>query len=258
MQNIGVECAIWPNFYPDLSYCKTSLNDPENRGTKVAFMSKVFSEISDYGMGFDLLQSHYEIWLSKTVSRAITTAQKRSCSPATSLQAKTFSRKFWRWQHCCLIDFVKQFGFPNLFITISPSEWSFPLSPWLEKLQELSGLGETNLAAFEKLHFLNTLEQIIRRYLCGSNDSKWEIHLFVTTRKSADINVLFVLIIVHLHILAWLKNTQSLNVTPITVHISWADLQSAFLVYSYQNSEKTPFPHTIIILNLKLSTDIQF
>ena len=128
-------------------------------------MTKVFSEIADYGTSFELLQFHYDIWLFKTVSGAITTARQRSCSPATSLQAKTFSSEFWKWQLRCLIDSVKQFGFPSLFIVISPSEWSFPLPPWLQQLQQLSGLGETNLAAFETLHFVNTLEQIVRGYL---------------------------------------------------------------------------------------------
>ena len=135
-------------------------------------MTKVFSEIADYGTSFELLQFHYDIWLFKTVSGAITTAWKRSCSPATSLEAKTFSCEFWKWQLRCLIDSVKQFGFPDLFITISPSEWSFPLPARLQQLQQLSGLGEKNFAAFETLHFVNTLEQIVRGYLCGSNDSK--------------------------------------------------------------------------------------
>ena len=76
---------------------------------------------------FELLQFHHEIWLFKTVSGAITTARKRYCSPATSLESKIFSSEYWKWQHQCLIDSVRQFGFPTLFITISPSEWSFPI-----------------------------------------------------------------------------------------------------------------------------------
>ena len=245
-QNVGVECALWPNLYPNFSFCETSLSGQENRASsKIAFMTKVFSQISDYGTSFELLQFHDDIWLFKTVSGAITTARQRSCSPATSLQAKTFSPEYWKWQLCCLIDCVKQFGFPNIFITISPSEWSFLLPPWLENLQQMSGLGETNLAAFETLNFVNTLEKIVRGYLCGSNDCKWKNHLFANTCKTAENNVLNNFYrfefqkrgTVHLHLLVLLKNMQPINVTPIR-----ADIDSAYLVYSLQKSDKDNMP----------------
>ena len=250
-QNVGVECALWPNLYPNFSFCETSLSGQESRvNSKIAFMTKVFSQISDYGTSFELLQIHYDIWLFNTVSGAITTAQQRSCSPATSLQAKTFSPEYWKWQLRCLIDCVKQFRFPNIFITISPSEWFFPLPPWLENLQQISGLGETNLADFETLHFVNTLEQIVRGYLCGSNDCKWRNHLFANTLKTAENNVLNYFYryefqkrgTVHLHMLVWLKNMQPINVTPIRADIPWADIDSAYLVYSLQKSDKDNLP----------------
>ena len=97
-QYVGVECALWPNLYAHLSFCETFLNGQQNRArtTKIAFMTKVFGEIADYGTSFELLQFHYDIWLFKTASGAITTARKRSFSPATSLQAKTFSCEFWK------------------------------------------------------------------------------------------------------------------------------------------------------------------
>ena len=170
-KNVGIECALWTNLYPALDVCKTVLIGKENRAsTKVAFMTKVFSKISDYATHYELFQFHYDLWLFKTVSGAITTARKTQCLPAKSLEGKPFSSEFWKWQHHYLGDAVKQFGFPLLFITISRSEWSFPLPPWLKQLQELTGLGETDLSAYKTMHFLNTVEQIVRGYLCGSND----------------------------------------------------------------------------------------
>ena len=120
---------------------------------------------------------------------------------------------------------------------------------WLQQMQELSGLGETNLAAFETLHFVNTLEQIVRGYLCGSDDSKWKSHLFANTCKSADNNVLNYFYrfefqkqgTVHMHMLIWLKNPQCINLNPITADITWADVDSAYLVYSLQKLIKTLF-----------------
>lgn len=131
-KNVGIECALWPNLYPTLHFCKTALSGGDNRATtKVAFMIKTFSQVSDYGTNYELLQFHYDLWLFKTISGAITTARKKYCSTARALDAKTFSSEYWKWHNYCLIDAVRQFGPPTLFITISPSEWSFPLPPWL-------------------------------------------------------------------------------------------------------------------------------
>ena len=45
-QNVGVECALWPNLYPNFSFCETSLSGQESRvNSKIAFMTKVFSQV---------------------------------------------------------------------------------------------------------------------------------------------------------------------------------------------------------------------
>ena len=127
---VGIECALWPNLYPTLEFCEAMHSDKDNcASTKVAFMHKVFPKVSDNERNLESLQFHYDLWLFKTVLGAITTARKSHCSSARSLEAKTFSPDFWKWQHYCLIDSVRQFGFATLFITISPFEWSFPLPP---------------------------------------------------------------------------------------------------------------------------------
>ena len=109
---------------------------------------------------------------------------------------------------------------------------------------------KTNLAAFETLHFVNTLEQIVRGYLCGSNESKWKSHLFANTCKTAANNVANYFHCfefqkrgtVHLHLLIWLKNIKSIDVTPITANIPWADVDSAYFVYTLQKSDRDSLP----------------
>ena len=63
LKTLGCECALWSNLYPDLSYrVKPSLNGKQNRAsTKIAFMTKVLSQIADYGTNFELRQFHYGI-----------------------------------------------------------------------------------------------------------------------------------------------------------------------------------------------------
>ena len=59
-------------------------------------------------------------------SGAVESGKKYHCTPLQSLDCKEFSTGYWQWCHLFLLDAVRQFGYPSLFITISPSEWSFP------------------------------------------------------------------------------------------------------------------------------------
>ena len=82
--------------------------------------SKLFLEIADYGLHFDLLQWQYDRALYKVVSGAINTARFSNCSPARALDSKPFSVAYWQWQHRYHLDAVEQFGLPHVFLTISP------------------------------------------------------------------------------------------------------------------------------------------
>ena len=90
-----------------------------------------------------LLHYHYDRWLFKTITGAFKSAKQAQCSPGTALEAKTFSHQYWTNQHHYLIDAVRQFGFPSMFITISPFEWTFPFPPWLEHLRNQTGKAPT-------------------------------------------------------------------------------------------------------------------
>ena len=81
-------------------WCETVLKGNETRlSTKVAFITKVFSNTLDYALQYQLLQFHYDLWLFKTVSGAISSARRLQCSPAIALNVKTFSAGYWNKQH---------------------------------------------------------------------------------------------------------------------------------------------------------------
>ena len=87
----GVECALWPHLYPYTSWCGTSLDGRENRlSSKVAYMTKINSEIADYSLDHELLHFHYDLWLWQTVSGAIASARRLRCSPNKALEMKSF------------------------------------------------------------------------------------------------------------------------------------------------------------------------
>ena len=243
----GIECALWPNIYPFSSWCESIICGKESRlSMKASFCAKLFSEILDYGLHFDLLQWQYERALYKVVSGAINTARYRNCSPARALDTKTFSPTYWQWQHLYLLDAIEQFGLPSVFITISPYEWTFPFARWISAIRYETGLDATQLPAFETFHIAHVLEQIIRGYLTGSNCNKWSQHVFSYNRSSSqqNINTYFYRFefqkrgTLHVHMLIWLKDLTKMQHHLVRADIPENNTELSFLVHKLQPSDK--------------------
>eukprot|EP00795_Rhopilema_esculentum_P003594 gene3594-12991_t len=251
----GVECCLWPHLYPFTSWCE-SIHDgfSHRKSSKVSFLTKCLSSIVDYSLNFNLLQYVFDRWLYKTITGALNTSRRFSGNEGqfnafTSLEDKPFSVGYWQWQHRYLIDAVRQFGLPSLFITISPSEWSFPLPLWLTRISEYTGYGPTRLPFFETMHFMNVLEQIVRGYLCGSNDCKWKNHLFNYQRLPTS-NVLTYFYrfefqkrgTLHVHLLVWLKNIKYIDYKHIRADLPSDDGELLYFVKKHQQADKSSLP----------------
>ena len=201
-------------------------------------------------MNHELLHFHYDLWLWQTVSGAIASARQLKCSPNKALETEAFSSEYWRWQHRYLMDAANQFERPSLFITISPYEWSFPFPPWLANLHASTSHGQTNLAQFETMHIVNTLEQMVRGYMCGSNPKRWSNHLFNFNRQKKPTNVLTYFYRFefqdrgtdHLHMLVWLKDMTKMKLDAIRADIPWQDKSLAERVLDLQPSDKPGIP----------------
>ena len=158
----GIECALWPNLYPFTSWCESTISRKETRlSSKIAFCTKLFSEVVDYALHFELIQWQYDRALYKVVSGAINAARFSKCSPARALDSKPFLPTYWQWQHRYLLDAVEQFGLPDAFITISPFEWSFPFAKWLTEIRQSTGKGPTQLPGYETYNISHVLEQVV-------------------------------------------------------------------------------------------------
>lgn len=247
----GIECCLWPSLYPLTDWCESSMSDGDTRlSGKIAFITKVLSEISDYSLHFELLQFHFDRWIFKTVTGAINVGMRTKCSPARALEAKTFSTGYWQWQHRFLLDALRQFGYLSVFLTISPYEWTFPFPEYLQKIRQATGNGPTNLASLETLHITHVLEQLVRGYLCGSNNQKWKTHVFNYSGlpNKSNINTYFYLFefqergTAHLHLLVWLKNLKKFAHPLLRADIPWHDPDLTFTIQSLQKSDKGCLP----------------
>ena len=172
---------------PTRQWCETNLDGGRSRlSSKLAFVVKVNPHIADYALSHELLHFITTFGSSRL---SISCGRQRQCSPACSLETRAFSVEYWKWQHHFLLDAVMQHGPLSLFLTISLYEWSFPLPPWLTSLRQVTGKGPTDLPLLETSHIVHILEQIIRAYLCGSNDKKWSNHVFNYNRIANYKNV---------------------------------------------------------------------
>ena len=168
------------------------------------------------------------------------------CSPARSLDTKAFSATYWQWQHRYILDAVAQFGLPDVFITISPFEWSFPFPKWLHDIREKTGKNPTELAGYETAHIVHVLAQMVRGYLCGSNSDKWSSHIFSYNRDKKHTNVKTYFYrfefqkrgTVHIHLLVWLNDITKIQHGYISADFPRDNADISYLVSKYQHSDK--------------------
>ena len=186
----GVECALWPALYFRTSLCEGVLEGQNNRASgKISYMHKVLSPVVDFAINYDILQYQYDRWLFKTITGAVNASKTSGCSPNRSLEDKSFSKTFWQHQHLFLIDAVHQYGFPSLFITISPYEWTFPFPPLIEDIRNTYGKDTTEVAVLETIHIAHVLEQLVRGYVTGGNSNRWRTHVLSNVHDPASKNV---------------------------------------------------------------------
>ena len=156
----GLECALWPDLFRSRGVCltwarlqsssrqargaqRTTLEqrsrervDPlqtdapaEAAGTKRSYMALVTDATLDYSLSYELLHFAFDLNLWTDLG------SKRNMHLSTPmhllLKGHSFSSEFWRDMHRALIDLVRQKGYPIIFSTHSPFEWSWPNHCWV-------------------------------------------------------------------------------------------------------------------------------
>jgi len=242
-----IEAALWPCLYFNKHLCESNQGGGDSHfSAKRSFLFKILSSVMDYGDSFKLLRFHYGRWLYKTVSGAIESAKRFSCNPGTALDSKAFTPGYWQWQHAYLLDAVRQLGPPNIFITISPYEWTFPKPIWLVKRMHALGLSATHLPTLETIHIAHVLQELLRGYISGRGSCAWKDHLRANYHQKSVPNVKTYFYrfefqqrgTLHVHYIAWLHKTTVLDIKRIAAHVPTVDETFAKTVYLCQKSTK--------------------
>ena len=261
IETVGLECCLWPHLYwrTDMTETHTRFmdarrakrrrragpwessesdcgGDAEHRrhSAKASFLAKAHSCIVGYNSDPALLQFVHDLWLFTTVGGARHSSQSTSIREA--LASKPYSPELWRGYHAALVDLQRQLGWPQLFITIAPYEWSFPYHAWLEDELAKSLQARLHMPVAETLHLAHVLTQTVKGLLTGSNEGMQgeQNHVFSTSshggvrkwvarlefqdgkRKRGqhrDPQTYHGRGTLHVHILLWLENMQAMNLS---------------------------------------------
>ena len=197
---------------------------------KQSFLAKVFSGIIGYGVQYELFQFVYDLWLWTTVGSA---KQKSSVPLRITLSGRPYSPEYWKRKHAGLLDLQRQLGYPTLFLTIAPYEWSFPYHVWVRDELDKAFRNRLHLPAAETLHAAHVMSQTVTNYICGFTQShKWTHHVLRNEFNAGNVVVSYFLRIEfqdgkrkrhvrgvprsyhgrgtpHIHALIWLKEVQT-------------------------------------------------
>ena len=262
IETVGLECSLWPHLYwrTDMTETHTRSMDvrrrkrwrrsdawessgsdeagesgPGRQSAKASFLAKAHSCVIGYNGDPTLLQFVYDLWLFTTVGTA---RSSTSSSIRQALASKPYSPELWRGYHAALVDLQRQIGWPDLFATIAPYEWSFPYHVWHE--DELAKLlkARLHLPVAETLHIAHVLTQAVKGLLTGSNEGlrgEGQEHIFCSTGPYKGVRKWVARLefqdgkrkrgqfrepqayhgrgTVHVHILLWLDNMESMSLS---------------------------------------------
>ena len=103
------------------------------------FQRKLLSPCHDFGSDFLLHCFWYDTMLAKRLSALVAIADSKRVSADSIAADMQLFRPFWRSQLAKLEDMCRLRGsFPNLFVTVAPAEWTFPLHVFLLDKTRLS------------------------------------------------------------------------------------------------------------------------
>ena len=164
----GIEACLWPHLYWTTALCETSTrrqdvrrvqreeaktkkskrsgdldadsssSDAEDsdggkefsgrQSLKASFMAKVLGPLTEYGTNYELMHFIYDLHMWSTLGAKKN--NKYSVTLRIMVKGMSFSPLFWRQRHLGLLDLQRRLGFPSVFFTLAPYEWSWIAGWW--------------------------------------------------------------------------------------------------------------------------------
>ncbi|CAE7293352.1 unnamed protein product, partial [Symbiodinium sp. CCMP2456] len=185
----GVENALWPDLYWASDLCETVQRatdsrrlrrqqhlqdtDSEDEGgdgtedfgrssVRRSFLKKILGPILDYAGEYELLQFIFDLSYWSDLG------SKRHVQPQLPmrilLKGAPFTPAYWAVRHAAILDLQRQCGYPVLFKTWAPYEWSALLSHMNVLLRS-----RMHLEGPETLHLAHILVELLREWVAGGS-----------------------------------------------------------------------------------------
>ena len=166
------------------------LKDSARQSLKASFLAKVMSSVIGYASDYELAQFVYDLWLWSSLGGA---KHASGVQMRVALAGKPFSPEYWRTRHFALLDLQKQLGYPTLFVTIAPYEWSSPYHAFLEDELLRTFKTRLHLPGPESFHLAHILTQAALGLITGWNKKGrggWTQHVLSDPSSAAQGSVL--------------------------------------------------------------------
>ena len=200
----GVECASWPWMYPVAELCDSALNelqdDDEDRhrlSVRHSFCLKVFSSVSAYAAEPMLAFFLFDVSRARSFYNHCIVAKRKQIDVACTVRNESMSEQYWLRERDLCADLVRQMhdrscrllpghpvvyehcknsvdqellAFPNVFVTLTFAEWSFPAPAWMRS--HLSSMPEGS--GVHTLHIYELVVGVLKQLLDGKDTPFWK------------------------------------------------------------------------------------
>ena len=229
-QSSGIEVAMYPLLYPWEIYSDSRVKlwarerqlvkESQLPSMKHSFLHKVQSRCIAYGecgsgegpsAMADLSFLIYDMSTAQRTMAQLAMASQKGLTGDVIADNTSNSESYWRHEQDILCDVVRQVGlrrgrgsaYPNLFITIAPAEWTFPLhSPLFAEMQRSGRLSGTQ--GLLTLHIYELLMEMMKHVL-SPNEFIQAVHNYVIRVEFQGRKTL------HIHVAAWVESTYDLR-----------------------------------------------
>ena len=220
----GAEVAACPWLYPhasfgdtDLAFRLKQLNQIAQASTpslKVSWGRKITCRSVDYAEDYALHCYLYDVSLARTLSSVVNMAEQKKMAPETFTTDMPAFEMYWYRQTQMLEDIVRQTGrLPELFFTVAPAEWKFPLHQGV--FPPSTGAQLSSQQILLTLHLYNSLQALLREMFFENEDAlaacgiesidHWCMRFEFQKRGT-----------IHVHALCWLRPMKGRHPSELT------------------------------------------
>ena len=221
LQMPGVEVAARPWLYPTPAFGDTDhrvrlpklerMEAGQCPSVKNSFYHKLLSRCQSYQKDFALQCLLYDTFLARRISSVVSLAKEQQRAPDDLAQDMQNFHTYWLNERAKLEDVCRQRGKPNLFFTVAPAEWKFPVHEgMLHRVRQAGSKAMTDAQSIMTLHMYNCFVQFVERVLVEGAASNHETGI----DKINEYSLRFEFQgrgTLHVHVVAWVDIAKGLH-----------------------------------------------